>query len=64
MHNGTVVKLNIIRSIRRSNLTAPLQLSDFINERWMSPDFDQSFRMSGSDHVRYCFFDHTEPVEF
>lgn len=31
--NGTVMKLNLTRLIRRSNLTVPLQIDDCVNER-------------------------------
>ena len=62
--NATVVKLNLIRLIRRSNLTVPLQTGDGIDERRMSPGFDRTLRMRGGDDVGGCLFDYAEPVEF
>jgi len=58
------VKLNFIWLIRRSNLTVPLQMSDCIDERGMSPGFNRSLRMRGSDNVSSRLFDYAEPLEF
>ena len=62
--NATVVKLNLVRLIRRSNLAVPLQMSDCIDERGVSPGFNRSLRMRGSDDVSSRLFDYAEPVEF
>ena len=62
--HATVVKLNCIRLIRRSNLTVPLQMRDGIDERGMSPKFNRSARMRGGDDVSSSLFDYAEPVEF
>jgi len=63
-HSATVVKLNLIWLIRRSNLTVPLQMSNGIIERGMSPRFNRSMRRRGGDDVSSCLFDYAEPVEF
>ena len=62
--NATVVKLNLIRLIGCSNLTVPLHISDFINERGMSPGLNRSLGLRGGDDVSSCLFDYAEPVEF
>lgn len=46
-HNATVVKLNLIWLIRRSNLAVLLQISDYINERGMGPGLKRSLRLGG-----------------
>jgi hypothetical protein len=63
-NNATVVKLNLIRLIRCSNLTVPLQMSDCINERGMSPGFNRSLCMLDGDDISSCLFDYAESVEF
>ncbi len=62
-HGATVVKLNLIWLIRRSNLTVPLQISDYTNERGMRPGLNRSLGLRGGDDVSICLFDYTEPVE-
>ena len=63
-HSATVVKLNLVGLIRRSNLTVPLQISDYINERGMRPGLNRSLGLRGGDDVSSCLFDYAEPVEF
>ena len=58
------MKLNLIRLIRRSNLTVPLQMGDSINERGMHPGLNRSLGLRGGDDVSSCLFDYAEPVEF
>jgi hypothetical protein len=53
-HSATVVKLDLIWLIRRSNLTVPLQISDYVNERGM--------RSRGGDDASSCLFDYAEPI--
>jgi len=62
-HNTTVVKLNLIRLIRRSNLTVPLQVSDCIDERGMSPGFNCSLAVRRGDDIRSRLFDYAEPFD-
>jgi len=62
-HSAAVVKLNLIRLIGRSNLTVPLQLRDFINERGMRPGLSGSSGLCVRDDVGCCLFDHAEPDE-
>ncbi len=58
------MKLDLIGLIRRSNLTVPLQIGDFINERGMRPGFNLSLGLRGGDDVSGCLFDYAEPIEF
>src|SRR5262249_23566208 len=62
-YSAAVVKLNLIRLIERSNLTVPLQLRDFINERGMRPGLSGSSGLCVRDDVGRCLFDHAEPDE-
>lgn len=62
-HNATVVKLNLIRLIRRSNLTVPLQIGDQINARGMRPGLNRSLSLRGGDDISSGLFDYAEPVE-
>jgi hypothetical protein len=50
--------------MRRSNLTVPLQIGDYINERRMRPGLNRSLRLRGGDDVSTGLFDYAEPVEF
>lgn len=63
-YGAAVVKLNLIWLIRRSNLTVPLQMSDFINERGMRPGFNPSLGFRGGDDGSSCLFDHAEAIQF
>jgi len=63
-YGATIVILNLIRLIRRSNLPVSLQKSDCINERGISPDLNVSLRMRGGDDGSSCFFDYAEAIEF
>jgi hypothetical protein len=58
------VKLKLIGLIRRSNLTVPLQISDYINERGIRPGLNRSSGLRGGDHVGSRLFDYAEPIEF
>ena len=60
----TVVKLNLIWLMRRSNLTVPLQISDHINERRMHPGLNRSLGLRSGEEISRCLFDDAEPVEF
>lgn len=62
--NATVVKLNLIWLIRRSNLTVPLQMSDYINERGIRPGLNRPLGLRGGDDVSGGLFDDAESVEF
>jgi hypothetical protein len=61
--DATVVKLNLIRVIGRSNLTVLLQTSDCINEGRMSPELNRPLVVRGSDDVSGRLFDYAEPVK-
>ena len=63
-HRATVVKLNLVGLIRRPNLTVPLQIGDYINERGVQPGLNRSLGLCGGDDVGSRFFDNAEPVEF
>lgn len=58
------MKLNLIGVISRSNLTVPLQISDYVNERGMRPGLSRSLVLRGGDDVCSCLFDNAESVEF
>ena len=62
-HNATVVKLNLIRLIRGSNLTVPLQIGDQISERGLRPGLNRALGLRGGDDVSSGLFDYAEPVE-
>ena len=58
------MKLNLIRLIRRSNLTVPLQTRDSIDEPVMHPRLIDSFGIRGRDDIRSRLFHDVEPGEF
>jgi hypothetical protein len=58
------MELNLVRLMRSSNLAFPLQMSDCIDERGVSPEFLPSMRVRGSDDVSCCLFDYTKPINF
>jgi hypothetical protein len=43
------MKLNLIRRTNRSFLTFPLQMSDRIKKRRISPGFNRTLRVQGGD---------------
>ena len=63
-HSATVVKLDLIWLIRRWNLTVPLQISDYINERGTRPGLNRSLGLRGGEDASSCHFDYAEPIEF
>src|SRR5262249_27269770 len=63
--DGTaVVKLNIVRLMRRANLTLLLKISDDINKRGISPGFGCAPSLSRRDNVGGSLFNYAEPIEF
>ena len=63
-HNATIVELNLIRLVRRSNLPFSLQPCDDINERWILPGFKSSQGMLGGDNVGCRLLNYAKTIQF
>ena len=63
-HGGTVVKLNVVRLTRRSNLTVPLQLGGYFYERRVRPGLNLSPGVRGGNNVGSSLFHDAESVKF
>ncbi len=60
---ATIVKLNLIRLIRRSNLAVLLQVRDGFEEGRMKPGFVVALCMLGCDDVGSRLFDYAESIK-